>query len=372
MVLETCPRLIPEKAMTHTIEIMSLQSSLTLPPMPDPFKVVSLRWGVIGPGEIADRFVSSVKSFTGQRIVAVASRDINRANAFAQKHSIAKSFGSYDELFSDTEIDAVYVSTRQHAHREPVIAAIKAGKHVLVEKPIASTNEDAQAILEVARTANVLVMEALWSLYLPQAYIVRQLIADEVLGKIRHVQADLGQDQSKSPRMWEPDGGGASHDMGVYPVSFIRSITNASPTEIISAGSRSDRGIDVELNMFLKYQNGVTALASCSMLANTRTSAWVDGQVGSLEILAPFPVPTTLNILAPEFNPRVIASWADRSEIQGHDGLCYQATAFADFVSRGLTDSPMRSLDDATKDIELLTAARHQIGAIYPGEKIDH
>jgi len=355
--------------MRTRVEVMSLQSSLSLPPIPDPFKVASLRWGIIGPGEIADRFVSSVQRFTGQRIVAVASRDFNRASAFAQKHAIAKVFGSYDELFADPEIDAVYVSTRQHAHKDPVIAAIKAGKHVLVEKPIASTNEDAQAILKAARLANVLVMEALWSLYLPQAYIVRELIADEVLGKIRYVQADLGQDQSKALRMWEPNGGGASHDMGVYPVSFIRSITGASPRGITSAGSLSDRGVDVELNMLLSYQNGITALASCSMLANTRTSAWVDGAAGSLEVLAPFPVPTTLNILAPEFNPRVVASWTDRSEIQGHDGLCYQATAFADFVSQGLTDSPIRSLDEAAKDIELLTVARHQIGAYYTGEK---
>jgi predicted dehydrogenase len=338
--------------------------------MPDPFKVTSLRWGIVGPGEIADRFVSSVQRFTGQRIVAVASRKFDRASAFAKKHEIAKVFGSYDELFADTEIDAVYVSTRQHAHKEPVIAAITAGKHVLVEKPIASTREDAHAIFEAAMLANVLVMEALWSLYLPQSYIVRQLIADEALGNIRFVQADLGQDQSKALRMWQPDGGGASHDMGVYPLSFIRSITQASPTTLTAAGSLSELGIDVELNMFLRYQNGATALASCSMLSNTRTAAWVDGRLGSLEVVAPFPVPTTLNLLTPDFNPKVVASWTDPSEIQGHDGLCYQATAFADFVERGLTDSPIRSLDDAVKDIKLLTDARHQIGAYYPGENI--
>jgi predicted dehydrogenase len=168
--------------------------------------------------------------------------------------------------------------------------------------------------------------------------------------------------------MWEPDGGGASHDMGIYPVSFIRSITGASPTEITSAGSLSELGIDVELSLHLRYENGTTALASCSMLANTRTSAWVDGHFGSLEVVAPFPVPTTINVLAPEFNPRVLASWTDRSEIQGHDGLCYQATAFADFVDQGLTDSPIRSLEDAALDIELLSVARHQIGAYYPSE----
>ena len=359
-----------EKSHATSLDNMSLQNALRLPPMPDPFKVTSLRWGIVGPGEIADRFVSSVQRFTGQRIVAVASRKFDRASAFAKKHEIAKVFGSYDELFADTEIDAVYVSTRQHAHKEPVIAAIRAGKHVLVEKPIASTSEDAHAIFEAAMLANVLVMEALWSLYLPQAYIVRELVGTETLGKIRYVRADLGQDQSKALRMWEPDGGGASHDMGVYPVSFIRSIAGASPTKIVSAGSLSERGIDVELNMFLSYQDGMTALASCSMLSNTRTSAWVDGQFGSLEVLAPYPVPTTLNLLTPEFNPRVIASWTDRSSIQGHDGLCYQATAFADFVERGFTDSPIRSLSDSTKDIDLITAARHQIGAYYPGENI--
>ncbi|MFM6975028.1 MAG: Gfo/Idh/MocA family protein [Agromyces sp.] len=347
---------------------MSLPTQLPQPKLPDPFAVPSLRWGVIGPGSIASVFVSSVHRHTGQRVVAVASRDHARARHFAELHGIPNALGSYDDLLARSDIDAVYVATRQHVHRDPVLAAIRAGKHVLVEKPIASLPADARAIFEAAQSANVLVMEALWTAYLPQLDIIRQLLADGVLGDIRSVQADLGQDQSAAERMWEPEGGGASHDMGVYPLAFIRSVLRQDPDSVRAFGVLSDRGVDVELTLGLGYADGETALASCSMLSNTRTAAWIDGQLGSLEVVAPFPVPTTLNLREPAFNPSVVATWTDQSDIQGHEGLCYQATAFASFVERGLTDSPIRSLEDGVRDVELISLARHQIGAFYPGE----
>lgn len=348
--------------------ITPLPSSLPAPRLPDPFAVPSLRWGIVGPGLIANAWADTVLRNTGQRITAVASRSVHRARDFAAKFGIGAAYSTYDALFSDPNVDAVYVATQQHAHRDTVLAAIAAGKHVLVEKPITTLPADARAIAAAARNAGVLVMEAMWTSYLPQASIIRQLIADGVLGDIRYVQADLGQDQWDNPRLFEPDGGGTSHDMGIYPVAFISQFFVDAPVGVQAMGELTELGVDAEISIRLKYANGAIGHAYASMLAFSRSAAWIDGSHASLSVELPFPVPTTLNLFHREFNPRLAATWTDTSGIVGHDGLCYQATAFASFVQQGLTDSPIRSLADSVRDIELITAARHQIGAFYPGE----
>lgn len=347
---------------------MTLPSLLPSPRLSKPDAVLSLRWGVLGPGGIAGAWVETVLRNTTQRIVAVGSRDIERSRAFSGRFGIERAYGNYEDLLGDSQIDAVYIATRQHVHRDLVLAAIAAGKHVLVEKPITTLPADALAILNAAEAAQVLVMEALWTDYLPQSDVIRQLLSDGILGDIRSVQADLGQDQAAALRMWEVEGGGASHDMGIYPVAFIRSVLHTEPTTIRAFGELSDLGVDTEMTINLRYESGATALATCSMLSNTRTAAWIDGTLGSLEVASPFPVPTTLNLFEPEFNPRLAATWTDTSGIVGHEGLCYQATAFADYVQHGLTESPIRPLADSVRDIEIITEARHQIGAYYPGE----
>lgn len=347
---------------------IALPSSLPTPQMPDVNRVPALRWGVIGPGLIANAWTETVLRNTRQRVTAVASRTPHRARDFAAKFGIGSVYSSYEALFGDPNVDAVYVATQQHVHRDAVLAAIAAGKHVLVEKPIATLPDDARAIADAARAAGVLVMEAMWTSYLPQADIIRQLIADGVLGDIKYVQADLGQDQWDNPRLFEPEGGGTSHDMGIYPVAFISQFFPEAPLTVEAMGELTDRGVDAEIAIRLKYPNGGIGHAYASMLAFSRSAAWVDGSKATLSVELPFPVPSTLNLYHREFNPQVAASWTDESGIVGHEGLCYQATAFASFVEQGLSESPIRSLADSVRDIEIITAARHQIGAFYPGE----
>lgn len=348
---------------------MTLPSMLPAPTHPDPLSVPSLGWGIIGPGRIAEAFVSSVLEFTGQRVTAIASTDHARARAFADRFNVATAYGSYDELFADPAVDVIYVATRQNRHLAPVLAAIAAGKHVLVEKPLALLPADARAIRDAAAASNVLVMEAMWTSYLPQSYIIRQLIADGVLGDIRFVQADLGQDLRGNDRMFDPlGGGGTSHDMGIYPVAFASQFFDHAPTSIAAVGSLCETGVEDEIVMRLGYAGGASAVALASARAATQTTAWVDGELASLRLDGPFFVPTTLTLLEHDFNPAVAATWTDTSPVQAHNGLSYQATALAGFVAEGLRQSPFRSLDDSVRDIETITTARHQIGAIYPGE----
>lgn len=342
--------------------------TLPKPAVPHPFDVPALRWGLIGPGQIARAFVQSVTEFTAQRFVAVASTDIARARSFAADFGIARAYGSYADLLADADIDVVYIATRQEAHVEPALAAIAARKHVLVEKPIAMYPGDVRRIMTAAQSAGVLVMEAMWSTYLPQSYLIRQMLAEGMLGEIRAVQADLGQDLRGQSRSVDPRGGGAILDMGIYPVAFASSLMPEPPVRVDAIGRVNALGLDEESSIRLEYASGAVALAGSNMVAFTSASAWVDGSLLSFSLDRPFFTPTTLTVYRREFSPTPIARWTNPSAIRGHHGLSYQATALARFVAEGLTDSPYRSLAASLQDIEIMTAARMQLGARYPDE----
>lgn len=350
---------------------MSGQSLPTVLPSPrliDPLNVPSLRWGVMGPGGIADTWVGTVLKNTNQQIVAAGSTNAERAREFAEKFGLPKSYGSYDDLLGDDEIDIVYIATRQHTHRDNVLQAIAAGKHVLVEKPIATLPEDARAIRDAARASGLFVMEAMWTTYLPQSDIIRQLVTDGVFGDIRLVQADLGQDLRNVPRLFDINGGGTSHDVGIYPTAFVSSFFPGEPLTVSAIGDVTKDGVDSEITIRTSYASGGNGYAFSSIKSFSHSLAWVDGTHASLRVGSPFPIPSTLTLYSREFNPVPVAQWRDETGIIAHQGLFYQALAVAQFIGEGLTESPWRGLDDSVIDIETIAQARHQIGAFYPGE----
>jgi len=348
--------------------VARLPHSLPQPQIIDPASVPVLNWGVMGPGAIADVFVSSSQKHTRQKFVAVGSSSANRAADFAERHGIPRSYGSYEDLLADPDVDVIYVATRQHVHRQGVLAALAAGKHVLVEKPLATLPEDARAIRDAARASGKFVMEAMWTAYLPQSSIIRQLIEDGVLGEIQFIRADLGEEKPQDHWLFTFDGGGTTHDMGIYPLAFATNIIQQPPTKIQAVGMLNERGVDVEADIRLTYPSGARSHGFVSMLNNTTTNAWIDGTQASVLVDTPFPIPSTVKLLTRTFNPDVIAEWADTSDVQGHEGLSYQATAVAHFIGQGLTESPWRNLDLSVQDIETIATARHLIGAYYPGE----
>ncbi|WP_240347597.1 Gfo/Idh/MocA family protein [Curtobacterium sp. 24E2] len=211
--------------------------TLPTPVLPDPDAVPALRWGVIGTG-IAGKFVTAIHRHTPQRAIAVTARDAAKTSAFAAEHGIDRTVSSVEALVTDPEVDVVYVATPHPLHREQALAAIAAGKHVLIEKPIAMSAAEAQEITGAGRAAGVLVMEAMWTRYLPQSDIMRRLLADSTIGTVRLVNADFGFVMPYEPghRLWAPElGGGALLDAGVYPISFAASVLG-SPTACWSKG----------------------------------------------------------------------------------------------------------------------------------------
>lgn len=345
-----------------------LPTSLPAPRLIDPSSVPSLRWGIIGPGGIAATFADSVHKHTTQKIVAVASQTPGKAEAFATPRGIPHAFSSYQELVSHPDVDVVYVATTHEFHKEHALLAISAGKHVLVEKPLATNPADAHAVRDAAQAAGVFAMEAMWTRYIPQSDVMRQILADGFLGEIRCVLSDFGQDLRHVPRLMDPVAGGGLLDLGIYNFAFS-SFVLGNATEVQTVGTLTSSGVDETTTSVLSFASGAQAIASVTMSAFTPTAASISGTQGRLNIHEPFFTPSGLTLFASEFNPTPVATWRDETGVPAHEGLSYQATALASFVDQGLTDSPLRPLHEAVSDIDLILQARHQIGAFLTGEK---
>ena len=329
--------------------------------MIDPSSVPSLRWGIYGTGWISEEFATSMMRFTNQQIVSIASRTPGRAEEFASKIGLPGFDDSYESLAAREDIDAVYIATRPSGHLEHALIAINAGKHVLIEKPISMTPDDARAIFSAAKAKGVFAMEAMWNRYLPQASIVRQIKEQGLLGEPRLILLDFCQDHAGIAARWVPGGSSAMYDMGVYPVAF--SIEHLGyPSKIRALGRLAESGVEAEVTAIFDYEDGARMIFTLSALNHAPHHATISGTEGIIEYMTPFVVPSGISLSKTGFNTEQV-SWQDKSPQQGHQGLAYEGTAFASYVSAGLSESPIHPHEESVKALEIIAEILKQIGA---------
>src|SRR3954465_2318315 len=255
---------------------------------------MTLRWGVIGTGGIAASFVRDAAGLPDTRIVAVGSRSQESADRFGDQHGVPRRHPSYQSLVEDPGIDAVYVATPHPLHAQNALAAIAAGKHVLVEKAFTMNAAEAVSVVEAARAADVFCMEAMWTRFLPHAVRIRRLIADGAIGEVRTVAADLGMNFPPDPghRLYAPElGGGALLDLGIYPVSWA-SMVLGTPNRVQAIADSAFTGVDAQTSILLGYESGAHAVLNCTLRALGSTRASIVGTDGRIEIDGAFYHPT--------------------------------------------------------------------------------
>lgn len=334
------------------------------PELTDPGAVPALRWGVIGTG-IAGQFVNAIHRHTGQRAIAVAGRDLPKTRAFAAQHGIDTVHENAAALIADPRLDVVYIATPHPSHQELALAAIAAGKQVLIEKPIAMSATEADAITAAGRAAGVLVMEAMWTRYLPQAGIIRRVLADGVLGDVSLVRADFGFVMPFDPghRLFAAElGGGALLDAGVYPISFASSVIGP-PASVNAVGSLAPTGVDERADLLLATSAGATALLSTSLVASLPVTASIHGSAARLEVQSPFFGPSGLRLVSGTIGSEESDTWRDETFATLHEGLGYQATAFAEYVGEGRVESPVHAHAEIVAVMATIDEARRQIAA---------
>jgi len=325
--------------------------------------VSDFNWGILGPGGIARAFATDLQQLDGHRVSAVGSRTLSNAQEFAQSFG-GTAYGSYEELISDSSVDAIYVATPHPVHKDNVIAALNAGKPVLCEKPFAVNAVEAQEMVDAAHKNNVALMEAMWSRFLPHYAQVREIIASGVLGQILTIHADHGQrlaDQN-IPRLVEPSlAGGALLDLGIYPVSLTHMILG-NPTKITASGVLTDKGVDAQTSMIFDYANGAQAVLNTTMIEQTPCRAVIAGVNGWLEIDRVFYSPTSMRVTL--FDGSVTHY---PNTYAGH-GLREQAEAFKRLVVSGQNQSEILNWKDTVDIMQTLDTVRSQIGLRYPFE----
>jgi len=349
----------------------SVTLTLPAPRHPDPAEAPGLRWGILAPGWIASNFARAVHSHSSQRVVAVGSRSRARAEEFASRFEIPRAFEGYESVLDDPEVEVVYVASPHSEHREQALAAIAAGKHVLVEKAFSRSAAEAREVVEAGSAAGVLVMEAMWSRYLPHMDVLRQLLEDGALGAVHRVEADFGSRAEVGPehRLLDPAlAGGVLLDIGIYPLAFASFVARHSgagrlPVEGLQvAGALAPTGVDAQVSIQLAL-GSLHASLFTTMLAETPRRALVAGSRARVDLGQSFyqPGPVTLT------RGGESASW-DENLVQGLDGLAFQAAALARFVAEGRTESPLQPLEETVAVLEVADAVRAELGVRYPGE----
>jgi predicted dehydrogenase len=330
--------------------------------LPDPMAAPTLRWGVVGTGWIAERFAGSLRRNTRQEVVAVGSRSVASAKEFADRVGIARAHGSYVDLVTDSEVDVVYVATPHNFHHSHAQLAINAGKHVLVEKPLALNAVEAAEVAERAAERGVYCAEALWTFYLPSYDVIRQLLDDGVLGDVRTVLADHGEWFPDTHRIMRHDlAGGALLDLGTYPLA-LASWVLGEPEQVMAIGQDVPGGeVHGQVSAVLRHPGGAQSAINTTVMADTPNRAVLAGTGATLVTDGPFFFPGDLTLTSAGKESTIHHT----EPAIGHDGLFVTAVEAARRIAAGETSTPLRPLTDSVATLRVVDEIRRQIGVTY-------
>jgi predicted dehydrogenase len=318
-----------------------------------------VRWGILGTGGIAGSFASDLRLSEAGVAVAVGSRSQAAADRFADSYGIANRHDSYESLVADPDVDVIYVATPHPMHRDNAILALRAGKHVLVEKPFTMNAAEAREVVAVARERGLFAMEAMWTRFLPHVGVIREWLGKGMLGDVVTVTADHGQwfAEDAGFRLFAPElGGGALLDLGVYPVSFA-SMVLGSPSRIVSISDPAFTGVDAQTSMLFGYDSGAQAVLTCTLRAKSPTRAAIVGTDARIEVDGDFYAPARVSLIPRDGDPVVV-----ESAHQGR-GLRHQADEVARRLAAGEVESPFMPLDETISIMETMDTVLKQAEA---------
>jgi predicted dehydrogenase len=327
----------------------------------------ALRWGIAAPGWIARSFAAALRRGTRQEIVAVGSRTLDRARTFADEFGAPTAYGSYEDLVADPDVDIVYVASPHSEHHRIGRLALEAGKPVLLEKAFTRNAAEARDLIDLARSRNLFLLEAMWSRFLPHYDVIQQAVQNGLIGDVTTVFADHGQHlyPGGPERLASPDlAGGALLDLGVYPISFAAFVLGDF-TSVTATGALTDRGVDSQESVTVTNAAGAYGVLHASMLARSACTASICGTEGRLDVGGTFYCPTWVELVGSD------GEVLDRHDSVGdvdHQGLRYEAAEAARCVAAGATESTLHPLADTLRIMEAMDTVRAQLGVRYPGD----
>lgn len=335
-----------------------------------------LRWGLLATGGIARKFASALQETDLGVLTAVGSRQLASAEAFARDFGGVRAHGSYEALLEDPEVEAVYISTPHPLHAAWAIAAARAGKHILCEKPLTMNLAEAETVVAAAREADVFLMEAF--MYRCHPFVARlgEIVASDEIGEVGLIESafGFGRPFDAAHRLFSRElGGGGILDLGCYPMSVSRFLAGAAmgrpfaePVDIVGLAKLSEiTGVDVVATANLKFENGILAALSCGPSLPQDNRVRVFGTLGSLEVvsrpwhLPDAGMPVILRVTANDGTTRT------EEVVDVRSAYAIEADIVAQAIREGRRESPHMSVEDSLGNIRALDRWLAAVGVSY-------
>jgi predicted dehydrogenase len=322
-----------------------------------------IRWGIIGLGKIAHKFASDLLLVDNTILAAVASRNQQKAQLFAEQYSVTSYYDSYFSLLHSDKVDIVYIATPHNLHKELSIAAMAAGKAVLCEKPVVVNCKEIEELLQVANSTKCFFMEGLWTRFNPTIEAILEDVQDGKIGKISHLQADFSfrAIYGSNSRLFDPlRAGGALLDVGIYPL-FLAYIIFGMPKRIEASSILYDNGIDLQTTILLEYKHASASLM-CGILVDSNVTALLYGSEGSIHIHRRWHESDGYSIIKN-------GEKADFLYKKKGLGFTYEIEECNSCLRNGKLESAKWSHQNSKDLILLLDSIREIVGIRYPFEK---
>lgn len=320
-----------------------------------------LRVGIVGAGWIAEKAAITLNGLQEAECYAIASRSLEKAQAFARKWGFRKAYGSYSELIADGDVDLIYVATPHSHHYDVTREALLAGKPCLVEKAFMANYRQAEDVVRLARERKVFLAEAIWTRYQPVVGTIKGLIADGRIGTPRLVTATLGYSMGNKERIMRPDlCGGALLDLGVYALNFVRMFCNSPILSIESQCVKSNTGMDLTNAISIVLANGILANVQSSACCVGDNIGVIAGTEGNL-IIDNINNPQTITVNGPDRT--YIETIRVPQQITGYE---YQFLACRQALADGLLEPREMPLRESLYIMQLMDGLRKKWGVHYP------
>ncbi|HEY1922016.1 MAG TPA: Gfo/Idh/MocA family oxidoreductase [Tepidisphaeraceae bacterium] len=331
-----------------------------------------LRWGIIGTGNIASQFARGVATSHRGSVTAVGSRQKKSAEEFARNHTIPRAFGTYESLIADPEIDAIYNSLPNAFHADWTIRALKAGKHVLCEKPLAMNAAEAEEMFDVSRKTGRILIEAFMYRSHPQTLALVETVKSGAIGPLRLIRTSFcyrTRSITGNVRFQRNLGGGGLMDIGCYCINFARLFAGAEPTAIHAVANFHSTGVDDVAAGTLVFPNNIVSSFTCGMSLHADNTAYLCGEEGFIEVPVPWkPAPEGSKFIVTRGNepkmdkpksssppPREIRNINATGDLYGIEADDFAATVFD-------AHPPRITREDSIGNMRVLDEMRRQIG----------
>ena len=341
-----------------------------------------MKFAILAPGKIAQSMATAVKGLIDGNVqatqeiavgmgvnpaelelYAVASRDYERADAFAKQWGFEKAYGSYEEMLQDAEVELVYVASPHSHHYQHAKMCLEYGKNVLLEKAFTINAKQAKELIVLAREKGLLLAEAIWTRYMPSRKMIDDIIASDIIGKPISLMANLGYPMAKKERLCKPElAGGALLDVGVYPINFAMMVFHSAIVNVDTSVVMSPEGVDWTNSVTLVFKGGEMAILHSTMLSPTDRLGVIYGEKGYMEVLN---INNCEAICVYDEEHKLVATHKVPEQINGYE---YEVLSCMKAIQEGKTECEEMPHSETLRVMQLLDMLRAKWGMKYPGE----